>query len=156
MKTQKLLVIAASVCLLAFFLAGAAQAQDLGEIIVDYCEDVAHDATEAIDELSEARADLEECSYEFFQCLDGLGPPDPVDCAGEVAVCQKRGLRDEIQACNEFLQEFKRNTKRAETRAKIKDVKEEFVAWFFSAESDDCLAATRAIVTECQTIIEAE
>ena len=59
-----------------------------------------------------------------------------------------------MQACNEFLNEFKRNTKSAGRKADIKDVEDEFLDWFFSPASDGCLEPARIIVLECSGLTE--
>ena len=154
MRLIKLFMFTPAVFLVAFFVSGSAQGSDHLGVIADYCIDVDRDADEAKDEIGEAAADLAVCGAEYFDCLDGFGPPEPVSCIADVKKCQKRGARDIVQACKEFLHEFKRETKDAERSADVRDVLPEFLDWFFSDDSDECLARANAIIEFCTELID--
>jgi hypothetical protein len=110
MKSQKLIVIAAIVCLLVGA-SGPAQAQprqDAAEIIADFCEAVAEEAADALEKLGNAAGDLFECTEEFVRCRDGgLFGNDPlVECLGKGIECTARAAEDKAQACGEFVTDF--------------------------------------------------
>lgn len=152
MNYQKMLVIAASVCLLAFFVSGAAHAQ-VGEIIEDYCAEVAQNVNNTQKELADASEDLEECGTDLDGCFSGQGLFDepPAACIQDYARCTKRGKKDQKQACSSFLNEFKSDTKGAERDSDRQDVEEEFVAWFNSDSDsrDACILPAQITLLIC-------
>jgi hypothetical protein len=163
MKHLKMLLFSSLIC---FLISGSANAQlcggaetqaqakaadilDLGEIIAGYCVEVDMAEDKAEEEFAEAALDLADCLGEYIGCLDGGGPPEPLECIERVARCNKRALRDKAQACNEFYNDFKLDTRDTLITADRQDVDAEFIAWFYSDESDDCLASARLISLEC-------
>jgi hypothetical protein len=157
MKTKKLLVIAASVCLLAVFVAGSAYAQ-VAEIIADYCEEVGQNVTTTLNELDDASGDLQDCSVELDDCLSGLFQRDPVKCIRDYSQCINFGENDQRQACQAFLLEFGNDTRRALRSADRQDVEEEFLLWLNgdSTGRNECLNPAQATAFVCadQTIGE--
>jgi len=88
MTIRKLILSAATACLLAAFGYGSAHAQPpLLGIIQDFCEDVAQDSSDAQAELGEATADLPDCAEEFDDCQSGLFGNDPVSCLVHYGEC---------------------------------------------------------------------
>ena len=109
MKHLKMLLFSSLIC---FLISGSANAQlcggagaetqaqakaadilDLGEIIADYCVEVDMAEDKAEEEFAEAALDLADCLGEYIGCLDGGGPPEPLECIERVARCNKRALR---------------------------------------------------------------
>jgi hypothetical protein len=147
MKYQKLYLITATVCLLAFF-ASSAHAQ-LAEIIVDYCEEVLQASDEGADELADAIKDLEDCYDEYDDCLSGVFSSNPVECIRDYRRCLANGVQDKEQACNEFLREFSADTRRAESQADRQDVEDEFLLFLYSDAGQKCLAPALATSLVC-------
>ncbi len=141
MKTLKLNVIAASVCLLAVFISGPAQAQEVG-IIADYCAEIEQNVADTLEELRAASRDLEECSDDFNACLSGRGLfDDPVDCIQDSRRCNRFGENGQRQACHAFVLEFGNDTRRAMRSAERQDVEVEFLSWYFgdSPGRNECI-----------------
>jgi hypothetical protein len=144
MKTQKLLVIAAIVCLLAVFVSGSAYAQPpLPRIIVAFCQEVDGLALEAGDELGEATRDLAECIDEFQDCRGGRGiGNDPlVECLNDGNRCTSRANNEQQRACDEFRVEFKDAYNDALRQARFNGVGDKFEDFFDtrSGRRQDCL-----------------
>ena len=140
MKFQKLLVIAAIVCLLVA-VSGPAQAQprqDAREIIADFCESVSSEAADTKEKLGNAAKDLAECPEEFVDCRDGgLFGNDPlVECLGEGLECTARAAEDKAQACGEFETDLTDAYERAMRQARREGV-EDRVQDFFNSQSRD-------------------
>ena len=106
MKIQKLLVIAAIVCLLAVFVSGSAYAGPLRPIKNEFCQAVAILAADATDELIEATADVADCLVEFDDCRSGRFGRDLENCINEYNRCNRFANRDQQQACDKFREEF--------------------------------------------------
>lgn len=130
MKTQKLIVIAAIVCLLAVFLAGPAYAQDEAEEIwAEFCEEIEHDADKALEDLADANDDLAECLPDFRECRtgEGFGRADSlVECLDEGNTCTSRANDDKEKACSEFAEDLEDAWKDAMRQADLNDVEDEF------------------------------
>jgi len=84
-----------------------------------------------------------------------------VECIARVKKCQKRAKKDQLRGCNEFLNEFKRDTQDAKTDARRAGVLGDFVDWFFGDSSrvdeptsDECLARATAITEFCAGTID--
>lgn len=145
---MKKLTLVALLSLLPVFLPGAAQAQVAG-IIDEFCQETQDAADDAVFELSEASNDLEECVVEFDDCLSGLFGRDPVECSRDYLRCIKVGQRDQRQACTDFVDEFKAAYRQALRRADREDVDDEFLLWFYSSASEECLAPVRSTAALC-------
>ena len=102
MKIQKLLVIAASVCLLAVFVSGPAYARSPLEIAQEFCDEVDDAAEEATEELAEAAGDLQECREDVQDCSGGFINREPVECIRDFNQCVDRAYEDAAQACRAF------------------------------------------------------
>ena len=158
MKTQKLLVIAAIVCLLVGA-SGPAQAQleesEVAEIIADFCETVSSEAADAAEKLENAADDLAECTDDFFDCRDGgLFGNDPlVECLGKGINCAARSAEDKAQACGEFTTDLADAYERALRQARREGQRvEDRVQDFFnqpSAARSACLAAPIDVAKDC-------
>ena len=138
MKTQKLLVIAAIVCLLVGT-SGPAQAEpgDAAAIIADFCETIADDAVETVQKLGDAEEDLGKCAEDFSDCRDGglIGDGDPlVECLSDGLSCSGRANGDKVEACFAYKDEFADAYERALRSARFKDV-EDRVQNFFNSQS---------------------
>jgi hypothetical protein len=130
-----------------FLLSGAAHA-DLEEIIEDYCEEVGQNVTNTLNELEDASGDLEECSEGLDDCLSGIFQADPASCINDYRGCITFGENDQRQACNEFLVEFRNDTRRAKKRADRQNVEDEFLLWLKTA-SDECLNPAKIAARVC-------
>ena len=98
MKTQKMIVIAAIVCLMVGA-SGPAQAlsQEAREIIGDFCEKIREDAEETGDKLTDADESLGRCVNDFADCREGggIGDGDPlVECLSDGLGCAGRDRRE--------------------------------------------------------------
>ncbi len=159
MKTQKLIVIAAIVCLMVGA-SGPAQAQsredreDVLEIIADFCETVRDDAEETRFKLEDADADLNKCVEDFGDCRDGglIGDGDPlVECLSEGLGCAGRAATDNVEACIEYKEEFADAYERALRAARFQDVEDE-VQDFFNSRTRArriCLAPAIRVARAC-------
>jgi hypothetical protein len=174
MKTQKLIVIAAIVCLMVgasgpaqakrgedrVGASGPAQAkggedrEDVLEIIADFCETVRNDAEETRVKLVDADDDLEKCDDDFDECRDGglIGDGDPlVECLSEGLGCAGRAATDNVEACIEYKEEFADAYERALRAARFQDVEDE-VQDFFSSRGRlrrICLAPAIQVARAC-------
>jgi hypothetical protein len=150
MKSLKLIVIAATVCLLAVLLPISAQAQEEQEIIDDYCQEVAREADHALFEIGEATADLQDCYDEYNDCMGGLHSSNPVDCIRDYRRCINRGNNEQLRECRRFLKGFQRDTRRAKRKARRKDVEDEFLDWFYSPDKEEeCLSQAHNVALLC-------
>jgi hypothetical protein len=157
MKTKKLLVIAASVCLSVAFLAGSAQADDLQGEVDDYCAEMDQNVENTLKELTDASADLGACSFEFTACMFGQGIIDePSNCIRDYQRCIRFGKRNQEQGCAEFLLEWGNDTRRAEKSAKRDDILPSFRDWLHGDEtivadptSQECLSPAFFVSDVC-------
>ncbi len=141
MKTYPLLVIAASVCLLAVLISSPAVSQDtdsLENIQDDFCEEVKVTANEANDELCEAKLDLTECIEEYPLCID-RAIETQAECLEEAYQCAGLATDDAQDSCDEAGLEFKDTYEDALRRADRNDVEDEFLAWLGTEEGKACV-----------------
>ncbi len=138
MKTQKLIVIAAIVCLMVGA-SGPAQAlsQEAREIIRDFCEVIRDDAEETGDKLTDADESLNRCVDNFRDCRDGgrIGDGDPlVECLSDGLGCAGRATGEKVEACLEYQEEFSKAYARALREARFGggDVEDEIQDFFSS------------------------
>ena len=159
MKTQKLLVIAAIVCLLVGA-SGPAQAQleesEVAEIIADFCETVSSEAADAAEKLENAAEDLAECVDDFADCRGGrgLGNDPLVECLGKGVNCAARSAEDKAQACGEFVTDFGDARERALRQARRQGVEDE-VQDFFNTRTRArrvCLRPAIQVGRECADV----
>jgi hypothetical protein len=155
MKTQKLIIIAAIVCLMVGA-SGPAQAlsQEAREIIRDFCEVIKDDAEETGDKLTDADESLNRCVDDFRDCRDGgrIGDGDPlVECLSDGLGCSGRATGERVEACLEYQEEFSKAYERALREARFGDVEDE-VQEFFSTRTRArrrCLAPTVQVARTC-------
>ena len=153
MKYQKLLIIAASVCLSVAFLSGPAQAQTLDDIVDDYCAAVALTVADTHDELFEDYQQGAECIIEAQDCTDDLGPRDSASsCLRNFSRCAKSVKAQ--TACIDFVREWQAETKIAERSAKRNGVLVEFNLWVqgegsVSPTSTECFYGAYQLAEEC-------
>jgi hypothetical protein len=128
MKIQKLLVIAASLCLLAVFVSGSAYAQDeLDQIIAAYLAEFTENSATTLDEVQDISRDLQQCFDRFEDCSDSFGRENEVvECLGDFISCVRREGRDKDRECSRFLREFRGDYRRASRDARREGVEEEF------------------------------
>jgi hypothetical protein len=124
MKTQKLLVIVASVCLMAFLISGSAYAQ-ARPIIANYLAEFQENSGETLRDLDEVSDDLRECYRDFDDCSSGRSQ-GLVQCLGDFVPCVSRESRDKDQTCTSFLREFRGDYRRASRDARRAGVEENF------------------------------
>ena len=155
MKSQKLIVIAAIVCLLAVFVSGPAYAQeDLPEIIIEFCEEILNDAEKANRDLDKANEDGGKCRGDFVDCRTGEGfgtSNSLVECLDESTTCTNRAIEDKLKACSEFSEDLEDAYEDAARRADRKDVEEEFEEWLEtpSAARRYCLLPSIQVFRRC-------
>ncbi len=103
MKYQTLSVMAASVCLLTVLVSGTAYAQQSPlDNAMEFCGEVQEAANEAINELDEAAADLQDCPVEFDDCQDGIFENSAASCISDFIQCTGNAYQDAVQACSVF------------------------------------------------------
>ena len=126
MKTQKLIVIAAIVCLMAFFISGSAYAQ-AEEIIDEYLGEYQENVNETLRELENTSHDLRQCFDEFEDCTDPFGKDQElVQCLGDFIPCTREESTDKQRTCTQFLREFRGDFRRASRDARRAGVEEQF------------------------------
>ena len=92
-----------AVCLFIALLPESAQAQDsMGQVKTEFCEDVSSASNEALDDLSEATADLADCAVEFEDCGSGVFNSNPASCLVEFLQCTSEANQDQGNACEWF------------------------------------------------------
>ena len=107
MKTQKLILIVASACILAIFVSGPAYAQrEPMEIAQEFCDEIQDAAEDTNQELDEATSDLADCPVEFEDCQEGIFAKQPAECIRDFNQCVDRAFEDAGQACNAYLRKF--------------------------------------------------
>jgi hypothetical protein len=156
-KSVKLFIIAAAVCLSVGFFSGSAQAQ-IQSIVVNYCVEVADSAVQAAEELAEGNLELLACVEEYGQCLDGLFG-DFSRCFKDYGQCINRADSNQLRACRVLLREVAGDTRRAERKADRDDVEDEFLDWWDGNSSveptrEECLDTVQIIALACGRIIE--
>ena len=155
MKFQKLLVIVASVCLLAVFGSESVHAQVVGAygIFQGFCEDLRDASSDAGEELSEAANKLEDCYDDFLDCRLGIFGFNPGNqtCLGDFYQCQGESYQEVIKACGLFQVKIKEIFQEARQTAVLENV--EF--WFLrlvnapTARSGLCIAPVLATIEVC-------
>jgi hypothetical protein len=149
MKAQKMLVIVASVCLLAVFVSGPAYAlSPLTEIILSFCEEVAKDAGEAVHELEEAAGDLADCPDEYDNCQGGAVNHDTAYCIDKLFTCIEFAVTDGQQACIAFQKHFADSYTDAMRQARRNGVEDRFMNWIENY-GEDCLAPAVEVSSLC-------
>ena len=152
MKLIKLFTSTASVCLLAAFVSGAAQAESLDDIVDGYCASVGQTVDDANDELFDSYQQGAQCISEAQDCTDDLGPRDSAaSCLRDFSRCTKRA---QSSACTDFVREWQAETKIAERSAKRNGVLVEFNLWVqgegsVSPTSTECFYEAYQLAEEC-------
>ena len=152
MKFIKLFTSTASVCLLAAFVSGAAQAESLDDIVDGYCASVGQTVDDANDELFDSYQQGAQCISEAQDCTDDLGPRDSAaSCLRDFSRCTKRA---QSSACTDFVREWTAETKAAERSAKRNGVLPGFYAWVqgegnVSPTSTECFYEAYQLAEEC-------
>ena len=128
MKTQKLFVIVASVCLLVVFVSGSAYAQDdLDQIIAEYLAEYQKNLDETTRELNDITSDLRDCFDDLERCeRDADDGREQANCFRDFAQCLAREGRDKQGTCTDFLREFQRDYRSSSRDARRADVEDEF------------------------------
>jgi hypothetical protein len=122
---------------------------NLAEIIVGYCEEVARDTGEAIDELDEAYRDLEDCFGEYDDCQSGISDGNPLTCLQDYVECLDRGVDELESACSDFNRELTNATNSAFEEAAQHGLEDEFIQFLYSPAGEVCLAAAKEINLLC-------
>jgi hypothetical protein len=136
-KTQKLFLIVASVCAMAFLGSGSASAQE-NQIIAEYLAEYDENATETLGDLSDIAGDLRQCFDRFEDCSDRFGSNDSLaECLSDFIPCASREANDKRRTCTRFLREFRGDYNRALRDARRADVAQEF-------ETSDAVLSTVA------------
>ena len=154
MKTQKLIVIAAIVCLLAVFVSGPAYAQGgLPKIIAEFCEEIDKDAEKANDDLDKANENRGECREDFVDCRTGggLGTANSLfECLEASSTCTKRAIEDKLKACSEFSEDLEDAYEDATRLTSRKDEKA-FEEWLDTPgpERRNCLLTSIQVFRRC-------
>ena len=128
MKSQKLIVIVASVCLMAFFISGSAYAEEPDDTIIpDYLAEYQENVNETLRELENTSRDLRQCFNKFEDCTDPFGKDQElVQCLGDFIPCTREESIDKQRTCTQFLREFRGDFRRASRDARRADVEEQF------------------------------
>ena len=135
MKFNRLLTIPALICLLAVSLPGSADAQAFG-IIQEYCNETQRLIDDAIEDLGRNADDQIECFDDLDSCLDRADDVrESADCISRFSRCSSSAIRDQEQACNDFLRGFRDAYRDASRRADREDVDDEFLN---SAQQQQC------------------
>jgi len=157
MKFIKLFTSTASVCLLAAFVSGAAQAESLDDIVDGYCASVGQTVGDANTELDNAYVLGSECIIDAQDCTDNLGPRDSAaSCLSDFSRCAKRAKKAQGSACTDFVREWKAETKAAERLAKRNGVLPGFYLWVqgkdnppVSPTSTECFYGAYQLAEDC-------
>ena len=145
----RLLIIAMSVCLLAVFLPGSAYAQAFG-IIEEYCNETQMLIDDALDDLGRNADDQIECFDDLDSCLNRAdNTRESADCVSRFSRCSSSAIRDEEQACNEFLRGFRDAYRDASRQADRRDVEDEFLN---SARQQQCTDDALNVARLCASL----
>ena len=138
---------------LAVFISGAAQAEPpLPQIIVDFCESVLLQSSEAGEELNEARNDLQDCPMEFTDCGSGLFNKDVVSCLVDYADCTENARRDADQACSVFSKRLSDAYEDALRQSRRNGVEDRFQRWIQN-RGQECLTPAVIVADTCAGIL---
>ena len=157
MKFIKLFTSAASVCLLAVFFAGSAQADPvLDDIIDEFCADVFRISTDTWGDVTEAAQDLQNCGSEYRDCQLGQLSNGPVSCLVEIVDCAGDAQRDTSQACISFADQLGNAYEDAlrQARSNGPGVERRFQAFLLTDEGADCLQPADTTVSACAIITD--
>ena len=151
MKTQKLLVIAASVCLLVVFVSGSAYAQGpLAPIKSEFCTAVEILAAGAVEKLVEATADVADCLVEFEDCRSGFFGRDLENCISEYNRCNRHGNRDQAEVCSDFSEDFGAAYEEALRQSGFLNLEFRFLRWSNTkAKARECLDPAIGMFNAC-------
>ena len=156
MKTQKLLVIAASVCLLVVFVSGSAYAQGpLAPIKSEFCTTVAALSVDAAAKLVEATADVVDCLVEFEDCRGGFAGRDLENCISEYNRCNRHGNRDQEEVCSDFSEDFGALYEEALRQSGFLNLEFRFLRWSnTNAKALECLEPAIGMFNACAGLTE--
>ena len=156
MKTQKLLVIAASVCLLVVFFSGSAYAQGpLAPIKSEFCTTVAALSVDAAAKLVEATDDVADCLVEFKDCRTGLIGRDFENCISEYNRCNRHGNRDQEEVCSDFSEDFGAAYEEALRQSGFLNLEFRFLRWSNTkAKARECLDPAIVMFNACAGLTE--
>jgi hypothetical protein len=123
--------------------------EDLEEIIVWYCPEVAFHTGDAIDEMDKTYRDMKDCSDEYDDCLTGL---NPTGCLLPYAECIRRGINILLADCNDFYRRLTESTTIAMEEAALRGIEDEFTQWLYSPASEECLGEAKGVSLVCEEI----
>ena len=150
MKTQKLLIIAASVCLLVVFFSGSAYAGPLAPIKSEFCTTVEAVAADAFLKLVEATEDVVDCAVEFEDCRSGFASRDLENCISEYSRCNSRGNRDQEEVCRDFSEDFGAVYEEALRQSGFLNLEFRFLRWSnTNAKARECLEPAIYMFDQC-------
>jgi hypothetical protein len=126
MKTQNLLLILASACVMVLLSSGSAYAQE-NQIIAEYLVEYDENSTDTLGELRDVARDLSQCFDRFEDCSDRFGSDQSLaECLSDFIPCASREGRDKLRTCSRFLREFRGDYSRALRDARRAGVAREF------------------------------
>ena len=128
MKSYKLLVIVASVCLLAVFVCGSAYAEEpYDTIIPEYLAEYQENVNETLRELDNISHDLRDCFDDLERC-EGRADNgvEVAECLGKFIPCTREESTDKQRTCTQFLRGFRGDFRRASRDARRAGVEEQF------------------------------
>ena len=129
---------------------------NLEEIIVEYCEEIAQDTTDAVERLSNAYLDMQECTVQYSNCLLDSIFSDPMDCLLDYFECLGRGLEDMGEACADFNENLVDATQRAAEEADQQGIEDEFIQWLYSPDGEECLSVAEDAYLFCTELTSDE
>jgi hypothetical protein len=129
----------------------SAQADELDDIIVAYCDEVLRNVDDTVNGLDNAAQDLSRCDDKLNDCGRGVFGGNPASCFFDFGRCIADGGGDAQRECSEFSRELTEDTKHAQNQAVREGVASEFTEWFQDAfsDSESCLAPARGTSVLC-------
>jgi hypothetical protein len=129
----------------------SAQADELDDIIITYCDEVLRNVDDTVNGLGNAAQDLSRCDNKLDDCASGIFGGNPASCFADFGRCIADGSEDAKRECNEFTRELTEDTRHAQNQAAREGVSGQFVEWFKGAfvDSESCLAPARETSVVC-------
>jgi uncharacterized surface protein with fasciclin (FAS1) repeats len=116
-------------------------------IIAGFCAEALRITEEVFRELDQA--DLGECPIELERCLSGTIGDNPVECLNEFSRCLENGREEVNRACDEALDDYEEAYRDALGAAENVGLEDEFLDWFYSPASQECLQPIFEIASAC-------
>ena len=140
----------ALICLL-LLLPGPALADDLDEIVEDFCEDVARDIQDVVDDSADISEDLADATADFVKCLDrARNPEDGVECSVKLINEVADANEEAANSCTDFVEDFFGDIERALGDAEDDGLVDEFLA---DPEVTEKLITGLSVVERCSTAL---